>query len=166
MPTGTTSTPRGDGEVDVGADEGHGGAQGGGDGREGITLPAGRAVPEVAHRVQGLAGPAGRDDDPQTRESVDQRKIEDTTNIVDVEDAIKYMPSIFVRKRNFGDTQPTFQTRMWGINSSARNLVFVDDVPISALISNRLVVLTDIVTVRFKPSVAHRTRKAVSGVFP
>jgi iron complex outermembrane receptor protein len=73
---------------------------------------------------------------PQTRESVDQKKIEDTTNIVDVEDAIKYLPSLFVRKRNYGDTQPTFQTRTWGINSSARNLVYVDDVPISALISN------------------------------
>ena len=69
-------------------------------------------------------------------ESVDQKKIEDTTNIVDAEDAIKYLPSIFVRKRNYGDTQPTIQTRMWGINSSARNLVYVDDVPISALISN------------------------------
>lgn len=73
---------------------------------------------------------------PQTRESVDRRKIEDTTNVVDVEDAIKYMPGIFVRKRNYGDTQPTFQTRMWGINSSARSLVFVDDAPVSALISN------------------------------
>ena len=73
---------------------------------------------------------------PNTRESVDQKKIEDTTNIVDVEDAIKYLPSIFVSKRNYGDTQPTFQTRMWGINSSARNLVYVDDTSISALIAN------------------------------
>ena len=46
------------------------------------------------------------------------------------------MPSIFVRKRNYGDTQPTIQTRTWGVNSSARSLVYVDDVPISALISN------------------------------
>lgn len=73
---------------------------------------------------------------PQTVESVDQKKIADTTNIVDSEDALKYLPSLLVRKRNSGDTQPTLATRTWGINSSARTLVFVDDVPISALISN------------------------------
>ena len=95
-----------------------------------VTAPApGPQVPPASPVVDRFAL-------PQTRESVDQKKIEATTNIVDVEDAIKYMPSIFVRKRNYGDTQPTFQTRMWGINSSARNLVYVDDVPISALISN------------------------------
>ena len=49
---------------------------------------------------------------------------------------MKYLPSLLVRKRNYGDTQPTLATRTWGINSSARNLVYVDDIPISALISN------------------------------
>ncbi len=73
---------------------------------------------------------------PQTIESIDQQQIEATTNIVDAEDALKYLPSLLVRKRNYGDTQPTLATRTWGINSSARNLVYVDDVPISALISN------------------------------
>ncbi|HEX3863905.1 MAG TPA: TonB-dependent receptor [Stellaceae bacterium] len=73
---------------------------------------------------------------PQTVESIDRRQIEATTNAVDVEDAIKYLPSLLLRKRNNGDTQPTLQTRTWGINSSARNLVYVDDIPISALISN------------------------------
>jgi len=73
---------------------------------------------------------------PQTTESIDQQQIEDTTNTIDAEDAIKNLPSIFVRKRNFGDTQPTLQTRTWGVNSSARSLVYVDDIPISALISN------------------------------
>lgn len=73
---------------------------------------------------------------PQTIESIDQRKVEDTTNAIDVEDAIKYLPSVFLRKRNNGDTQPTLETRTWGVNSSARSLVFVDDIPISALISN------------------------------
>ncbi|GBQ32580.1 TonB-dependent receptor [Gluconacetobacter azotocaptans] len=73
---------------------------------------------------------------PQTVESTDRRRIEATTNIVDAEDALKYMPSLFVRKRNNGDTQATLQTRTWGVNSSARSLVYVDDMPISALISN------------------------------
>ncbi|MDR3533323.1 MAG: TonB-dependent receptor [Rhodopila sp.] len=73
---------------------------------------------------------------PQTVESIDRKKIADTINIVDTEDAVKYLPSIFVRKRNEGDNQPTLETRTWGVNSSARSLVYVDDVPISALVSN------------------------------
>jgi iron complex outermembrane receptor protein len=73
---------------------------------------------------------------PQTRESIGAQQIEDTTNAIDTEDAVKYLPSIFVRKRNFGDNQPTLETRDWGVNSSARSLVYVDDIPISALIGN------------------------------
>ncbi len=73
---------------------------------------------------------------PNTRESVNAEQIQDTTNAIDPEDATKYLPSIFVRKRNYGDNQPTLATRTWGVNSSARSLVYVDDVPISALIAN------------------------------
>ncbi len=57
-------------------------------------------------------------------------------NAVDSEDALKYLPSLFVRKRNNGDTQPVLETRTWGVNSSARSLEYVDDVLISALIAN------------------------------
>jgi len=94
-----------------------------------VTAPAGGPQPAISPDVEKFAL-------PQTIESIDQRKIADTINIVDSEDALKYMPSLFVRKRNYGDTQPTFSTRTWGINSSARNLVYVDDIPISALIAN------------------------------
>ena len=73
---------------------------------------------------------------PQTTESTTAEKIADTVNIVDTEDAVKYMPSIFVRKRNYGDTQPVMATRTWGVNSSARSLVYADDVLLSALIAN------------------------------
>jgi iron complex outermembrane receptor protein len=64
------------------------------------------------------------------------KKIEETVNIMDSEDAVKYMPSIFLRKRNYGDTQATMATRVWGVSSSARSLIFADDVPITALIAN------------------------------
>src|SRR5213075_3062387 len=64
------------------------------------------------------------------------KKIAQTVNIVDTEDAVKYMPSIFLRKRNYGDTQATLATRVWGVSSSARSLIFADDVPITALIAN------------------------------
>ncbi|WP_232276012.1 MULTISPECIES: TonB-dependent receptor [Komagataeibacter] len=73
---------------------------------------------------------------PQTTAGIDRQQIEATTNIVDTEDALKYMPSLVVRKRNNGDTQATLETRTWGVNSSARSLVYVDDASISALISN------------------------------
>lgn len=73
---------------------------------------------------------------PNTVSSVTRRDIEEKVNIVDTEDAIKYMPSLFVRKRNNGDTQPVLQTRTWGINSSARSLVYADDLLLTALVGN------------------------------
>ncbi|OOG61936.1 TonB-dependent receptor [Rhodanobacter sp. B04] len=75
-------------------------------------------------------------DFPATQASIPAEKIQATVNAVDVEDAAKYLPSIFIRKRNYGDTQPVLATRNWGVNSSARTLVYVDDIPISALIAN------------------------------
>ena len=59
-----------------------------------------------------------------------------TVNLVDVEDAVKYLPSLFLRKRNYGDTQPTIGSRVWGVSSSARSLVYADDVLLSALVAN------------------------------
>lgn len=73
---------------------------------------------------------------PASTAAVTAEQIETTVNAVDVEDAIKYLPSLFVRKRNYGDTQPVLATRTWGVGSSARTLVYVDDVLISALIAN------------------------------
>jgi iron complex outermembrane receptor protein len=73
---------------------------------------------------------------PQTAASVTAEKVETTINAVDTEDAVKYMPSLFVRKRNFGDTQPVLATRTWGVGSSARSLVYADDILLSALIHN------------------------------
>lgn len=73
---------------------------------------------------------------PATQVTVTAAQMDDTVNAVDVEDAAKYMPSVFIRKRNEGDTQPVLATRDWGVNSSARTLVYVDDIPISALIAN------------------------------
>jgi iron complex outermembrane receptor protein len=68
--------------------------------------------------------------------STNAKKVEETVNIIDTEDAVKYLPSVFLRKRNNGDTQAVMGTRVWGVSSSARSLVFVDGVPITALIAN------------------------------
>ncbi len=89
-------------------------------------VPSDPAAPPLVRRFQL----------PQTSASVTREQIDETVNVVDTEDAIKYFPSLFVRKRNEGDTQPVIETRTWGVNSSARTLVYADDVLISALIAN------------------------------
>jgi iron complex outermembrane recepter protein len=73
---------------------------------------------------------------PQESYSITAKQIEETINLKDPEDAIKYFPSLFVRKRNDGDNQAVLATRTWGLNSSARTLIYYDDLLISALINN------------------------------
>lgn len=87
---------------------------------------------KVSAATQKLAAPGFS----ATLASVPAEQVQATINAVDVEDAVKYLPSLFVRKRNYGDTQPVLATRTWGVNSSARTLVYIDDIPISALIAN------------------------------
>jgi iron complex outermembrane recepter protein len=73
---------------------------------------------------------------PQESFSITAKQIDETINLRDPEDAVKYMPSLFVRKRNDGDNQAVLATRTWGLNSSARTLIYYDDLLISALINN------------------------------
>jgi len=73
---------------------------------------------------------------PQQSLSITAKQIDETINLKDPEDAVKYMPSLFVRKRNDGDNQAVLATRSWGLNSSARTLIYYDDLLISALIGN------------------------------
>jgi iron complex outermembrane receptor protein len=73
---------------------------------------------------------------PQESFSITSRLIDETINLKDSEDAVKYFPSLFVRKRNDGDNQAVLATRSWGLSSSARTLIYFDDLLISALIGN------------------------------
>ena len=73
---------------------------------------------------------------PQQSFSITAKQVDETINLKDPEDAVKYMPSLFVRKRNDGDTQSVLATRTWGLNSSARTLIYYDDLLISALLGN------------------------------
>jgi iron complex outermembrane receptor protein len=73
---------------------------------------------------------------PNTVASVTRRDIQDKINVVDTEDVVKYLPSLSVRKRNNGETQAVLQTRTWGYGSSARSLVYADDLLLTALIGN------------------------------
>jgi hypothetical protein len=50
---------------------------------------------------------------PNTSASTTAARIETTTNSIDAADTIKYLPSILVRKRNYGDNQEVLATRYW-----------------------------------------------------
>jgi len=71
---------------------------------------------------------------PNTVASVTRQQIKERVNIVDSQDALKYVPSLFVRKLR-GGNEGMIQTRTWGL-ASARSMVYVDDLLISQLISN------------------------------
>lgn len=73
---------------------------------------------------------------PQTSASISADTAADTVNVTDVSDALKYLPSLTVRKRYIGDTQAPLATRTTGVNSSARSLVYVDGMLLSALVNN------------------------------
>jgi iron complex outermembrane recepter protein len=73
---------------------------------------------------------------PQVSEGITRQKIEQTINVVDTADAVKYLPSLFVRKRNEGDNQAVLATRTWGLSSSARTLIYADDILLSNLLGN------------------------------
>jgi iron complex outermembrane recepter protein len=94
--------------------------------RDGSTANASLGTPPVVARFQL----------PQESFSITAKQIDETINLKDPEDAVKYLPSLFVRKRNDGDNQAVLATRNWGLSSSARTLIYVDDLLISALIGN------------------------------
>ena len=96
-------------------------------------------LPEVDVVSEGVAKPATLKEKyqlPQISESVTAERLRETVNVVDTEDALKYFPSLFLRKRNYGDNQAVLATRTWGVSSSARSLVYADDILLSALIHN------------------------------
>jgi iron complex outermembrane receptor protein len=75
-------------------------------------------------------------DVPNRIETVDAAEAETWINAVNSEDMLKYLPSITVRKRHYGDTQDPLATRTNGVGASARSLLFVDGILISSPIGN------------------------------
>jgi iron complex outermembrane receptor protein len=73
---------------------------------------------------------------PNSEEGLDAAAIRESVNIVNVEDSLRYLPSLLVRKRHVGDTQAPLATRTSGVGASARSLIFVDGILVSALIGN------------------------------
>jgi iron complex outermembrane receptor protein len=91
-------------------------------------------VPSVV--VEGARSTAEQRQLPLTSESITAARIADTINAQTVEDALKYMPSVLVRRRFIGDTQAPMATRTTGINASARSLIYADGIPLSTLVNN------------------------------
>ena len=73
---------------------------------------------------------------PSTSESVTAEKLRETVAVRNTEDALRYLPSLLVRKRHIGDTQAPLATRTSGVGASARSLIYADGVLLSALIGN------------------------------
>src|SRR5947209_13665174 len=83
-----------------------------------------RAAPAVASE-QGAGGthpsldPPGavaRYQLPQRSFSITAKEVDETITLKEPEDAVKYMPSLFVRKRTDGDNQAALATRRWALN--------------------------------------------------
>lgn len=74
---------------------------------------------------------------PTTIESINAAQIEQRINATDSEDALKYFPSLNVRKRYIGDyDHAVLASRASGTGNSARSLVYADGILLSNLLGN------------------------------
>jgi iron complex outermembrane receptor protein len=74
---------------------------------------------------------------PTTIEGVTHEQIEATVNATDSEDAIKYFPSLLVRKRYIGDyNHAVLSSRASGTGNSARSAVYADGILLSNYLGN------------------------------
>jgi iron complex outermembrane recepter protein len=74
---------------------------------------------------------------PATMEGVTGAQVEDRVNASDSEDALKYLPSLNVRKRYVGDyDHAVLASRASGTGNSARSLVYADGILLSNLLGN------------------------------
>lgn len=74
---------------------------------------------------------------PTTVEGVAADTIAQTVNAADAQDALKYFPSLLVRKRYIGDfDHAVLASRASGTGNSARSLVYADGILLSNLLGN------------------------------
>jgi iron complex outermembrane receptor protein len=74
---------------------------------------------------------------PTTMEGVTGRQVEETVNATDSEDALKYFPSLLVRKRYVGDyNHAVLSSRASGTGNSARSAVYADGILLSNYLGN------------------------------
>src|SRR4249919_2626150 len=74
---------------------------------------------------------------PTTSEGITGADVRERINATDAEDALKYFPSLLVRKRYAGDyDHAVLATRASGTGNSARSLVYADGILLSNLLGN------------------------------
>jgi iron complex outermembrane receptor protein len=74
---------------------------------------------------------------PTTIEGITRAKIEASINATDSEDALKYFPSLLVRKRYIGDyNHAILSSRASGTGNSARSAVYADGILLSNFLGN------------------------------
>lgn len=74
---------------------------------------------------------------PTTMEGVTAKQIDATVNATDSEDALKYFPSLLVRKRYIGDyNHAVLSSRASGTGNSARSAVYADGILLSNYLGN------------------------------
>ena len=74
---------------------------------------------------------------PATMEGLTDRQIEEQVNATDSEDALKYLPSLLVRKRYVGDyNHAVLSSRASGTGNSARSAVYADGILLSNYLGN------------------------------
>lgn len=74
---------------------------------------------------------------PTTIEGVTREQIEHSINATDSEDALKYLPSLLVRKRYIGDyNHAVLSTRASGTGNPARSMVYADGILLSNYLGN------------------------------
>jgi iron complex outermembrane recepter protein len=74
---------------------------------------------------------------PATMEGITREQIERSINAIDSEDALKYLPSLLVRKRYIGDyNHAILSSRASGTGNSARSAVYADGLLLSNYLGN------------------------------
>ncbi len=74
---------------------------------------------------------------PTTIEGIQGSEVAEKINATDAEDAIKYFPSLLVRKRYIGDyNHAVLSSRASGTGNSARSMVFADGILLSNYLGN------------------------------
>jgi len=108
-----------------------------------LCAPSARAAEEGLTRELGTVVVTGRRPTslptqiPTTIEGITGEDLAVTINATDAEDALKYFPSLLVRKRYIGDyDHAVLATRASGTGNSARSLVYADGILLSNLLGN------------------------------
>src|SRR4051812_5214664 len=87
-------------------------------------------------RVSAASHGAPVDPDlPAAVETITAEKL-DNLNVINAEDALKYLPAFGIRKRFTGDENATFSVRGTSNQQSARGLVYLDGLLLSNLLGN------------------------------